>query len=392
MDAAQHARNQIAAGLRRRRRELEEALLTRIYGIHESVDVDPEYRHGLRAAVVATVDYAVALVESGEEQAPPIPAVFLLQSRLAARNGVPLEVVMRRYFSGFMLLSDFVLAEVDAVGSQRGPSLHRLLVSHGAHLDQLVDTISQEYNRELASHAKIRSSQEWRTERVRRLLAGEELDLGDFGYDLTGWHVGLIVTGERAGSVLAELAGVLQRRLLHVFAEEIVAWAWLGARERFDAAEVARQAETLCSPGQRLAVGEPGRGVGGWRDTHRQALAAIPLIGNRSGNVIRYRDVALIGAVLSDEVLGRFLQQRYLDPLADERDGGEAFRRTLAAYLSAGQNISSAAAALGVNRQTVRKRLDAIEERLGSTVTACATEAEIALRLHHYERAGTPRT
>jgi len=50
-------------------------------------------------------------------------------------------------------------------------------------------------------------------------------------------------------------------------------------------------------------------------------------------------------------------------------------------FFAAERNVSSAAMALGVNRNTVASRLRAIEERLGRSLGACAPDLEAALRL-----------
>jgi DNA-binding PucR family transcriptional regulator len=129
-----------------------------------------------------------------------------------------------------------------------------------------------------------------------------------------------------------------------------------------------------------LSVGEPGSGQEGWRLSHRQAASALPVARQRTGQAVRYADVPLLAAMLSDEVLATSLQRLYLAPLASERDGGETARETLRAYFDSGRNISSAAAALSVHRHTVRARLRAVEETLGTTLETCATELDAALR------------
>lgn len=69
--------------------------------------------------------------------------------------------------------------------------------------------------------------------------------------------------------------------------------------------------------------------------------------------------------MLQDSLLTASLRELYLAPLEQERNGGEVLRATLRAYFSAGRNVSSTAAALGVNRRTVANRLHRVEERLG---------------------------
>jgi DNA-binding PucR family transcriptional regulator len=103
---------------------------------------------------------------------------------------------------------------------------------------------------------------------------------------------------------------------------------------------------------------------------------------NRLGQrVVRYAEAGLLASVTGDELLLESLRQAYLTPLCEERDGGEALRETLRTYLGTGRNVSSAAAALGLNRETVRKRLRVAEERIGRLIDHCAAELEIALRL-----------
>ena len=129
-----------------------------------------------------------------------------------------------------------------------------------------------------------------------------------------------------------------------------------------------------------VTVGEPAAGLEGWRFSHAQAKAALPLA-ERHGPVVRFLDVALEAAILRDELIATSLRRRYLEPLATGRDGGELARATLRAYFAAERNVSSTAAALGVDRRTVRNRLAAIEDLLGGPLNGSAADLEIALRL-----------
>lgn len=138
------------------------------------------------------------------------------------------------------------------------------------------------------------------------------------------------------------------------------------------------------------AIGEPGHGPSGWRLSHRQAKMALPVALRGQPNVVSYRDVAILASVLGDEVLTGSLTELYLTPLRHERDGGAVLRQTLRAYFAAGRNVASTAAALGVSRQTVIRRLRTVEQRIARPLETCATEMETALQLcdltHGYER------
>jgi DNA-binding PucR family transcriptional regulator len=130
-----------------------------------------------------------------------------------------------------------------------------------------------------------------------------------------------------------------------------------------------------------VTVGEPGEGFLAWRLSHRQAKAALPIAERQGQPIVRYADVALQASIARDDLVTTSLHQLYLEPLERARDGGKAARETLCAYFAAERNISSTAAALGVDRRTVTNRIRAIEDLFGRPLGDYATDLEIALRL-----------
>jgi len=374
----ERARAELSARLAERRPEIEEAVLTRILAVSDSNESqDPEYVQGLRAASAVAVRYALAVIEGGEERPPKPPPVLFAQARLAARNGVGLDTVLRRYSAGYVIFSDFLVEEAER-GGLRAAELQRLMRSQAV-LDQLLAAIGEEYGREGAKRPA--TSEERRAERIERLLAGELLDTSGIPYDFEGNHLGLIASGPGAPEALRDLAAALDRRLLAINREDGALWAWLGSRRPIDVEELGDYATATWTVGVPLAIGEPGEGLAAWRLTHHQAKAALPIALRSPEPLTRYADVALLAAILKDDLLATSLRKLYLEPLEAERDGGEVARETLRAYFAAGCNVSSAAAALGVKRHTVTNRLRAIEEMLGRPLATCATGIEAALRL-----------
>jgi DNA-binding PucR family transcriptional regulator len=130
-----------------------------------------------------------------------------------------------------------------------------------------------------------------------------------------------------------------------------------------------------------VTVGEPGEGLSGWRFSHRQAKAALPIAVRKGQSILRYADVVLLASIVRDDLVTTSLRQLYLEPLERARDGGKAARETLRAYFAAERNVSSTAAALGVDRRTVTNRIRAIEGLFGRPIKEFATELETALRL-----------
>lgn len=375
--------SRLAGRMQRRRPEIAQAVLTRVYGIDDPAETkDPAYMEGLRAAVNAAIDYGLEAVERSEGRAPPIPTALLSQARLAARNGISLDIVLRRYFAGYTLFGDFLIEETERSLPMRRPALKRLLRAQAALFEGIIGAVSEEYRRE--RKARRLSVEERRAERVKRALAGEPLDLTELSYDLDCWHLAAVATGESCGEQLQQLATAFDRRLLCVRVERGISWAWLGGRKRIESTEIATRAVALWPDDSLLALGESARGVSGWRLSHRQALAALLVAQRGFGTVVRHADVGLLASILHDEVLSASLRQRYLEPLADKH-GGRVLRETLRAYFAAGGNVSSAAAALGVTRQTVGNRLRAVEARLEQALDQCSVEIELALRLEEGE-------
>jgi PucR C-terminal helix-turn-helix domain/GGDEF-like domain len=380
--SAEQAGTAIAVRLRDRRSEIEQAILTRVYSVSESPrSGGPEYAEGLRTAIAAGVEYGIEGIERGERSTPPIPEALLAQARLAARSGVRLDTVLRRYFAGHTLIDDYMVEEAEREELLSASELKPLLRSQATIVDRLLAAVSSAYSEEVRNRRRPQSRERRRAERVERLLAGELLDTRELAYEFDGWHIGLVAAGAAASEALAAFARFFDVRLLAVRREEAILWAWLGSRRRLDPGEVESAAALKLPDGLALAIGEAGEGVGGWRLTHRQASAALSVVLRQGERTARYADVALLASMLRDDLLVTSLRRIFLAPLAEERDGGATARQTLLAYFEANRNTSSAAALLGVSRQTVGSRLRSIEERIGRPLSACANELEAAMRL-----------
>ncbi len=378
---AMRAQRELCQRLVARRGEIEEAILTRLFAISDPREADLGYINGLRHSVTAALDYALEAIERSEENMPQLPPLLRAQARMAAREGIGLDIVLRRYVAGFNIFSDFLVAEADRGKAPKGPDLVHTLNGRAALFDQLIEAVSEEHKRE--SMARMHTSEERRVHRIERLIAGQVIDTQSLGYDFDGYHVGLVIVADSPGDVIQALAGAFDRRLLLVRPADGSAWAWLGGLRKLASAEVLREATSL--PGvSALAIGEMGGGLSGWRLTHRQAAAAAQVAEHGNQRIVRYADVSLVAAAMESDLLRSSLRRSFLQPLEAERDGGKVAFETLRAYFAAEHNAASAAAALGLTRQAVNGRLRLIGERLGRTVSSCAAQLEVALNLHDF--------
>ncbi len=352
---------------------------TRVHAFDDPAAVgDPAYGEGLERALAAAVGHLSAGLEGGGGQAD-IPSEILAQARLDARDRVALDTVTRRYLAVNALLVDLLVDEA-ARASVSPTALRRLMGTQATRLDELLAAVGDHHAREAR---RLRSGlAERRRECVKRLIAGELVDAGELAYDLDAEHLAVVARGEEAKGLLRDVAARLDRALLAVRREEEPIWAaWLGGRRPLEVDDALAALREIAAGGRVLiTVGEPASGLEGWRFSHAQAKAAMPLL-ERHGPVVRFMDVALEAAIARDELIATSLRRRYLEPLEETRGGGEPARRTLRAYFAAERNVSATAAILGVDRRTVRNRLAAVEALLGHPLDRSAADLEVALRL-----------
>lgn len=374
------ARRAIRSLLDAHRREIEEETLIRAYAISDPSDADPAYREGLRASISVALDYAFQAVEVGHQDRAPVPPLLRFQARMAARHGVRLDTVLRRYLAGFGLLCEFLIAEAENLGARSGSDLQWILHGHAATLDALLAAISEEYASE-AQMFRQASTKQRLVERIKRLLEGDRSAAPGLPYEIEYWHIAIACYGLSAPRELRRLAGALHRPILLAEPGEEDTWAWIGGRKPFSSVDLDAIASWSFAEGVKAGCGEPARGLPGWRISHRQARAALS-VGRRTDSVVvRYRDVALLSAAVSDELLAASLRQIYLEPLDTDSDQGLLARQILRAYFGANGNISSASASLGLSRRTVAKRLRSIEDRIDAQLDRCRADLEIALAL-----------
>ena len=304
----------LAARLRERLPELEAAIATRVYAISDPREVsDPAYLEGLNAALVAAIEHRLVVLEVGERRAPAVPPALIAQARLDARDGVPLDTVLRRYFAGNALFGDFLVEEAERA-EMPSSDLRRLLAAQATLGDRLLAVVSAEHARE--GKKRPGSDAERRRECVKSLLAGELVDHSELEYDLDAHHLGLMAKGEGAVEAMRELALRLDRRLLAVRREEEPVWAcWLGGRDQLEVEKALRALREIRPDRVLITVGEPGESISGWRLSHRQAKAALPIAERGRESVVRYSDVTLLASILRDDLAIASLRRLYLAPL-----------------------------------------------------------------------------
>ena len=356
--------------------------MTRIRNLTEpSEEEDPAYTVGLQNAVAAGMGYAIEGIERGREWLVPIPLAATSQARRAARAGVSLDIVLRRYFVGNKALEEFIVAEAEGVSSQ---VLCQILADQGWHMDRMMETVATEYEDELEQVR--RSSTQREAERIVELVKSDSPIVPvDIDYDFGIWHVGVILRGRDPDLAARSLAARSGYRSLHVARDREIAWTWLSSIRRPSSKRLEGFLTENTPPEISVAIGEPREGLKGWRLTHREAEAALRITLKKPQGLTRGRDVILLVGTMRDETLVRSLLDTYLLPLTDPDDPGRTLVKTLRAYFSAAGNAAAAAVSLGVTRHTVHRRIRTIEETLGQPLHTCQAELQVALQIEELD-------
>ena len=268
----------VVGRLRARRLEIGVTIFARVLdGVPDPLGGrDVEYLEGLHAAAVAAVDYVLANVERSDGSLEPVPLAVVAQARRAARAGVRLDTVLRRYLAGYVLLEDFVMGEVnhdDLLG--RGMAFRRVLRAMASLLDHLITVVSHTYREEIerAGHHTISGQEDDSSARVGADRPGSRTYKRPVG--LSG-----VVMTQRARILRGIVEVVAERGLMGAAVALVTARARVSRRtfyEYFAGLEdglVAVMDESLEQISVLVSRAFE-EGEGSWRDGLRSALAAV---------------------------------------------------------------------------------------------------------------------
>src|SRR6185503_3077785 len=143
---SQRHRTILTNRIRARLPEVEKAIFAGVRQMAEPSSSDhPVYLAGMERAVAAAVEHGVAGIEHGIDVPSPLPAEAGEQARRAAREGIKLETVMRRYAGGGQLLEEFIVIEAEGLPTS---FLAEILAEQGQIVDRFMEFVSAAYNEE----------------------------------------------------------------------------------------------------------------------------------------------------------------------------------------------------------------------------------------------------
>lgn len=357
---------------------------------------DPRVRELLAATVQDTVLAALSVFSTGSPVAGVrSPAAGTELARRLAQQNVPISVMLRAYRLGQAAFQQELISRIAA----RRPSADEVAAAArdlSSVTFSFVDAISEEvvaaYQAERDDWIRQRNAARLAT--VTSLLSSRTADDGDpgraLGYDLGGPHLGAVFWCgtdvdeaarlgrlERTVPQVAAALGCTLRPLV-VAPDASTLWVWFPAA----AAEVSTVAGALARD-TWAALGDPTRGVPGFRRTHQQAQQAQTIATAADpAHRLRVTAPALLGplALLAvDPGSAAPWVQSVLGELADDDEPHARTRETLWAYLSGGSSLAAAAAELHLHKNTIQYRIRRAEEARGRPLQDDRLDVEVAL-------------
>ncbi len=343
----------------------------------------------------SNLEAALSMVRHGiDVGAATAPVTALEHARAMAARGYSVDVMLRFYRIGHAYFSERILtliADVVPDPALALPVVDSLQRYSFAYVDRISSEVAAEYVAELDRiQNRVRAA---RTDAVRTLIAGEQIDLAraerTLSHRLTGWQTAFVCWTDRDDADLARMGAVVGSHFgsahpLLVPDGAQALWGWVSTSR---APEVTPEGLAPLA-GQvpkavQIYLGTPAQGPVGFRDSHVQAQRGRRII-ELSGSgapVTTYADLALVDAMSGDLDLARAFVAGELGALAVEGRREKEERQTLLAVLDAQGGLAAAAEELGVHRNTVLQRIRRAEERRGRPVTDRVAELHAALRL-----------
>lgn len=379
-DGGRHTIAQAAADLGARAGEIAARLDARIIAeVPEVARGSEELTDSIRLATTAHMTLLSGMLGAWTDPAEaPAPRETIESAREFARQRLPVESLLRVYRVGH---AEFVECWQELLADRAADA--ELLSETGAatvqwsfrYVDSVLDSIVSGYMKE--RELLVSRAQSIRDAEVRGILRGDHVDVGQASsrlrYELERWHVGFIAwlpnavverstaLVEAAASALASSIGVAERPLMLAASRSSV-HGWIGSRS-------APQLGTLPAiDGVYLAIGEPARGVSGFRTTHEQAQRArrvARLAGDAADTATRYGDCEVASLLSADLEQARAFVAATLGPLASGEGSTERMLKTLAVFQQEELSLGRAAKVLHVHTNTVSYRIKRALELIG---------------------------
>lgn len=356
-----------------------------------------------RASTEASIrDFAEVLLAGADPtEATRLGSPTLAYAQDGAQQGISLATLMRSYRLGHAATSEHVNAILGSHAQDPGDLKLAIELCSAwmfAYVDTALCLVEEVYTAE--RDRWIRSAAATQAETITAILAGQPIDADvatrRLRHEVGRVHVAVIAwldsheEGRNTQAVLEaairDLAAMVgnQRPLVQPLGI-LSAAAWISTHGDVPAKVLDDlRFRTATAPGVRAAIGEPARGLAGFRASHCEALEAqrvAVLAGRPAGSVTRYHNVSLSAIATVDFEQASAFVQRELGPLARDDETTRRLAATLRAYLDENCSRGRTAKRLHIHENTVAYRIRQAEEILGRSLDKRTLELRAALAL-----------
>ncbi|WP_155763593.1 PucR family transcriptional regulator [Mycobacterium asiaticum] len=356
-----------------------------------------------RASTEASIrDFAEVLL-TGADPADKARLAFptLAYAQDGAQHGIPLTTLMRSYRLAHAATSRHLNA---ILGTHSSDAVELNLASElssawmFAYVDAALCLVEEVYTVE--RDRWLRSAAASQAETIGTILAGQSIDADvatkRLRHDIRRVHVAAIAwldtheegrnTQAILESAIRDIAATIgnQNPLVHPLGMLSVA-AWISSHSDVPSKTLDElRFRTASAPGVRVAIGEPARGIGGFRVSHFEALEAqriAVLAGRPAGGVTRYGNISLRAIATVDLEQSCAFVRRELGRLVSEDETTRRLAATLRTYLDENCSRGRTAKRLHIHENTVAYRVRQAEELLGRSLEKRSLELRVALSL-----------
>ncbi|MET7358412.1 helix-turn-helix domain-containing protein [Streptomyces sp. NPDC005562] len=353
-----------------------------------------ELRRGCEAVALGLV---AALSDQRDFNVADVPEVLLGTAEVVSR-GVGIEHMLRAINVGHSFAVHEVLDACERLlsGDERFTAMRRVCELMLRVVDELTADMARDFGQ--VQQAWLASAAAARMEIVQSILHGDPVPPDRaarvLGYDLTRQHLAVVAWAddptpvwsgrlEEAAVDLLRAAGCTSTLVVPVGDRRV--WAWGSGVRRSPG--LPANGTPRPSPGIRIAAGLTAPSLGGFRDSHHQALEAArvgmmshdPSSGGRW--LFDYGELDLV-AMLSYRIdLAREFVRRELGGLAGPGESTATVRATLKCYLDEERSLNGAAEHLHVARNTVAYRVQRAEQLRGREIGVRRMQLQAALTL-----------
>ncbi|MGV9798189.1 PucR family transcriptional regulator [Mycobacterium sp. NPDC003449] len=340
-----------------------------------TLDHDSRMVDLLNASITENVIALIHFLEHGGAEADiEAPGAALAYGRALAQRDVSLSALIRAYRIGHGRFVDDAMAllQTQATREQALSAARELVHRAAAWIDRICDQVGHAYEQERDRWVSSRSGlrQHW----VNELLPGAAVDIGRaeeaLNYRLDRSHVAAVmwpddtVVTRDVADVFDNARAVIGKAMAAAGPSLVVPTDEREARVWWPTGGIdhdgLRAALTEGDLAVRLAVGDVGHGVDGFRRSLREAeqAKAVALAGGPElGRLVCHAQVAPIALMAANVSDLQLFVRRTLGALAvdDERNGW--LRETLREFLARNRSYAGTAEALFLHRNTIQYRV-----------------------------------